>query len=229
MQPNVCVIMHCGYPDELYFYIPYLKNLTIEYDFYVSITSDNFAKYEEIVATLKTISPNVVTLMVENRGLDGGGWFVVVDYILKSGKQYEYVLKLHTKSPINHSPLWRKALMDAIAGSPERVQICLERMQQDRVGMIGCYRWVMTEGHRADFARFAQSLGFAIRPPFTFVAGTMFWAKFPLVSAPLASKNLLALVSTFPEGKPDGETAGHMIERLLGNLVVQAGKDIVGI
>lgn len=58
-----------------------------------SIISENNSGY--------TIDNNYILLKIENRGMDIGGKFCVVDYLMKNNIKYKYILFLHSKKDIS--------------------------------------------------------------------------------------------------------------------------------
>ena len=170
-------------------------------------------------------------LSVENRGLDGGGWFMALHAIQKMGRSYQYVLKVHSKSTRHLGPEWRLMLIRAVASSPHKIDRCLRMLDEDpSVGMIGSAQWLFSEGTRTQVKAFADRIGIPItRSGVRFIAGTMFWARFEVLARPFRSMDLQKIITTLPEGFPVAESDGHWIERLFGYFVEEANLRVVGI
>jgi len=246
-QPRVAVVVHAAYASEWDFYEPYLINVYragVAFDFYATVVNEPMAL--PIVPLLNAfgsryggVGNHVHVMTMPNNGLDGGGWVLAAAAMRERARihgDYDMVLKVHTKSPRNFSPLWRVALLDAIAGTPERVAECVTAFVMDsHLGMLGAREWIREESPRRDVADMLGRLGLPPHPATDnaanrFVAGTMFWARYTPLVAPLDVHDADTLVAGFTYGPPAGsETEGHMIERVFGHLVSRAGLVLRGI
>jgi lipopolysaccharide biosynthesis protein len=206
---------------------------------YVTIPSDIDAP---IVETLKpkiqVFCPHAEILIVENRGMDGGGWLAAVNHIIKKDLHYDYMLKIHSKGgPDALSDAWRRVLLDAIIGTKDRAEECLSTLRENpNVGMIGSRGMFLVEGRRRDVETFSKRLGLPPRNRYIFVAGTMFWARFEILAQPFRNLDMDLLLGELSYGKPkkrpgtkDWESHGHWMERIFGNLVSNAGYQFEGL
>ena len=186
---------------------------------------------------------NVEVLVVPNRGKDVGGLLAAIREggLLDS----DLVLKLHSKK--SHNPdtyfqaisalfgqeirdgdHWRRALIQPLAGSDWHVSAVLKLFQDDpAIGMVGA-RPFITSAPDANatlsqdaHARFGAPQGAP------FVAGTMFWVRSSLLGVILEqglSIDEFSLDSREVEGGLE-----HVMERMLGALVIGSGFDIFGV
>lgn len=230
-SPRVCVVFHCGYTEEWKFYKTYIQTIPCEYDMYVSlVVRDPIAQVEKVESEILIFKPNAVITKVANRGLDGGGWFMALHSIFKANKSYDYLLKVHTKSPRNYSPMWRIQLLTPLLGSGAHVQRCFNLFASDStIGMIGCNEWLrVCEPDSKHIQQFAEKHGLPFDPTAVYVGGTMFWARFEPMVAPFRALDLPAVFDKFSEGYHSGETEGHMMERIYGMLIKAANLRLYG-
>ena len=180
-------------------------------------------------------------IRVPNRGLDGGAWLLAMRAAMRHasaiGTPYDVVLKMHTKRPHLYGPEWRRELIEAIVGSPERVADCIATLLTDpSVGMLCAQDWIISEEPRQCVFDMAVRMGMdAARPhemtePLAFCGGTMFWARFDALADPLERCLFDALAASLTPGYPRGiDSDGHFIERALCVMVRRAHLTIKGV
>ncbi len=226
---KICVLLHIGYFQEWDFYRNYLLNIPFNYDLYVTIM-DNLPNLEEVKQIFITFHTGAIVLAMANKGLDGGGFLIALNYILERQLHYDFVLKIHTKSTRNTGPHWRLELLDPILGSAEQIKECIRIFHTEQnVGMLGSKKWLFHEGQREDIFNFSLATGLVKYSGSPFIAGTMFWARFNIIADFFTGKNLPNMVDGFPLGFPPGESAGHFLERIFGFIIVNSGYTIKGI
>lgn len=257
-QPRVCIIVHVGYADEWPYYSERLANVAragIVYDLYATVIENQLSP--QLINALRAFgalgacrhtgrrSNNVKIIGVPNRGLDGGGWLTAVAAAMAHTRRgtvcrdYDAVLKVHTKSTRNFGPQWRECLLDAIVGTPERAAHCVGLLASNpAIGIIGARPWVISEAPRADVLAMASRLGLEPNAatdvmPTVFIGGTMFWGRFAPLATPIVAGcrgDVASVVDTLTPGFPPLiETDGHMIERVFGLLAARAGLSVYGI
>lgn len=224
MDPKVCVIFHCGYAEEWEFYKAYLRNVPCPYDFYVTVcVKENIAEVEEVENEIRAFKKDVILKRVENRGLDGGGWIVCLSLIFAAQKTYDYVLKLHTKSPQNFSAMWRVDLLTPLLGNKDAARRCLKLFESNpKIGMIGAHQWIRATTANAALKEFAEKLGLPYLEGVPFVGGTMFWARFEPLAAPFRAVDLNKIFDNFSVGYHSFRTEGHLLERMYGIILAKA-------
>lgn len=239
--PRVCVIMHAGNPEEWEFYRRYLFNLyraDVPFDMYVTVHEAKWVDtWGETIKTFhracggKGARPVEFIKLAENKGMDTGPWLITVHYIATTLRiSYDHVLKVHTKTMRHKQYMnWRVELMNAVAGSPNRVKECIARLsaKSSRVHMLGAAAWRYPSDNRVDVARIELRLGLGPYQPAPFIAGTIFWARWDQMSEPLAKSpaDMDAFLASCPEGYSHVENESHMIERVLGRMAVGTAGD----
>ena len=141
----------------------------------------------------------ISVVVSENRGLDIGGFLRALDAMVHSGRPYDLLLKLHTKS----SDGGRANLVRGLCATPGRVRDAVDAFaRRPSLGMAGPAGLVLADGHEFCLSQNEPYLGelaerLGIRVPLgalRFVAGSMFWARAgPLLDA-MRSLGLAALL-----------------------------------
>lgn len=180
---SIAVILHAGAIVPLVEILKDISNLQgcgRPYDLFVNLTEGRF---DTQVATdiINKQFPTAVIITSENRGMDIGGFFRVLPYVLKgnaAGLPYAYVLKLHTKS----MKTWRRALINPICGSTLQVQHILQLLETlPKIGMIGSKYHLYRELYmRKPNFHYLQKLTDRFKIPYkdcSFIGGTMFWIR----------------------------------------------------
>ncbi len=133
------------------------------------------------------------TYMVETKlGTDIGGKLVSFSVALKNKKEYDYFISLHTKSNVT----WRRRMSLPLCGCVEAIHKCLEIFQKSpNVGMIGCSEETShISRHNINHPiqeRLCQKWGIKYQENNSnihFVAGTIFWMRWKLMSDPISEK-----------------------------------------
>ena len=240
-RPNpplrICVLAHIFYEEMTDEMMGWLGNIPVPFDLVVTTTSPT--KKIEIEAALhKYALPSVdVRVVRSNRGRAESAFIVGCSDVLTSGN-YDLILKIHSKkSPQdghNHADMFKQHCVDNLLSSPGYVaKILLKFQEQASLGMV--FPPVVnigfpTLGHswftNLPLAReVADRLGihtvFDAATPLS-ANGGMFWAR-PETLVKLAD-------SAFDYddfGGTDDEyrdgTLGHVLERLYGYAVMDAG------
>ena len=147
-----------------------LANITVPYDLFITVADDG--------TEVRTAFPTAkIYAKQENRGMDIGGFFIVLPDLL-AGK-YDIVLKLHSKT----DDRWRRILLGATCGSPRQVAMCLSLLQQPQVGAVGANDLIFRDGQGGKWKRNQCHIETLTRRygmnllPINFIGGTMFWIK----------------------------------------------------
>ena len=164
----------------------------------------------------------------ENRGRDILPFLRVANELADSGE--ELVLKLHTKRSTHRvdGDIWRRDLLDKLAG-PANVQRLYRAFAEfPRLGMIAPEGHVLTTrlywGWNEENVHYLcrrMGIAGAESSPEVFVAGSMFWARLDALR-PLLDLHLDEAEFEAEGGHVDG-TMGHAIERVMALAVKQAG------
>jgi len=98
---------------------------------------------EQIVMYYKKKNINCIITKFKNKGMDIGGFFKQIEYIINNNLKFDYILKIHTKS----NDQWRSHLVDPICSSKNIVDKCINLFQDPNVGLICCNRWYRKMDH----------------------------------------------------------------------------------
>lgn len=189
-----------------------------KYDLYISLTArDNI---DETRARILAIYPNAVIIQVENVGEDVNGFMHCVKAIEDSGKEYDYILKLHTKT----KDLWRTDLLN---GTIPHNCVTINKLLTGHAAMIGPRKWIKAI---PDAAVHVQPILTKIgcgKHPLRFMAGTMFWIRFDIIKKYLFGGKLP--VDYFNEPYKKMGLKQHAMERIFGMMVTDVGGTISGV
>jgi hypothetical protein len=238
---------------EWSFYAPFFTHLAdVVYDLYVTVRLDEWPCQDTAQTFFQSFHEDLErqhgvvgvgqthVIRIENRGMDGGGFIMALHYMRTffspAQPPYLEILKLHTKKAYTHGPKkgWRASLVNSLMGSPQQVQTCLRMLRTSpNCGAVVCKAWFWTEQMRPLVQNYMTrwSLSLASSPETMlkrseFVAGTMFWAKFPALCNVFLQRDLLAMFDAMPIGKPTGESDAHALERIFGNLLIEQNLSI---
>jgi lipopolysaccharide biosynthesis protein len=168
----------------------YLSNLTYRYDLYVAVPSGSD------LGQLRSYWPQAITTIHENRGFDIASFFTLCTLVLASGKKYDYLLKLHSKSDSK----WRRELLEPLLGSSTQAKQALAAFKDPQVGMVGAKHWCFDMGehwgiyhhHITEICRSWQVPLRACR----FVGGTTFWVRWSLLEGVLRRVDLSRVIAS---------------------------------
>lgn len=234
---KIAVHLHLYYFDMWDRIRSLLTNISeYDYDLFVTVVENN----EQIISNIKEFHPKTTVYKVENRGYDVGPFVFFLNQI--NLNDYDYILKIHTKNASNgvdtlinrryiSRKLWSFTLLHSVLGSRKLVKKNLELLKNNRIGMIGS-RYLITDklkNHPAveiGVKNIMSELGFHNFSNICFVAGTMFWVKSKLL-APIKEK---FSINDFPisDSKVKDGTLAHILERVMGCLVIAQGFGIKG-
>jgi lipopolysaccharide biosynthesis protein len=163
------------------------------------------------------------------RGCDTGAFLLQIRAMIQSGKNYHYVLKLHTKSNHPIFPHWRENLLDPIAGSREAVKTVFKTFRNKRsAGMIGCRRWRLSREINFDyFHQICQR--YQIHTNGHFIGGTIFWVRFRILRRFFTKVAIEKEYELCELGKPSEPSYTHAWERIYGLITETSGGEILGI
>lgn len=227
---TIGVFIHAFYEREIEKILPYLANIELPFDLFVS--TDAPEKKDHLAAALRPQFGDAPVIRVfENRGRDIAPKFVG---FAESQRQYDLVLHLHTKKSLQNAKLfdWLDFILKSLLGSKEITRSILglfaaypslgviaPRVHPHRSVVFGV-QWGQNYFKTAYLARrMGVRLQRATR--IDFPAGSMFWARSAAL-APLLDLDL-SFSSFEPEhGQIDGTTA-HAAERLIFYAAERAG------
>ena len=225
---NVAIIAHVFYIDIYEDIVEYLKQLDIDFDFFVTIPQE---MNKEDIAKLFALYPDVKVFSVENRGRDVLPFLLTLNHI--GLDNYKYLCKLHTKKTGN-SPLgdvWRRLLYYDLIGSKETVHDIVELFENDStIGEVTSRNTVLDSkryayGNNIKIKKLCRDSGIEFREDYYFSGGTMFWSRM---------KPLEPILKLFRDKKLEFEdemgqkdhTIAHAIERFFGIIIQDMGLKI---
>jgi hypothetical protein len=140
---DVCVLIHAFYPDLLPELVGFARNFRdVSFDVFINVVDEAWTP--EVQAELRAICPGAYVMLSNDNGRDIGGFTRLIGQIDVS--RYDLFAFMHSKkSPHIEAETgiyWRRALLGAIAGSPEIALENVEMFRSDpQIGMIGCKEW----------------------------------------------------------------------------------------
>ncbi len=228
-QHATALICHLHYPELLDELVGALEPLDGDFDLYLSIPKAASGFFPEVF----TLFPGAFILPMENIGRDINPFLVILKAILSLG--YESLLKIHTKRSPHRADgdAWRQDMYARLLGNRENVLKILQRLAADpHVGIIA------PKGHVVSYRAYcgasrdrvlaiarAAGVSYAEQHDFSFVAGTMFWAK------PLALESLTRIPDEQLQYEDEVIAADgalvHALERFMGLAVHKEGLEIL--
>jgi lipopolysaccharide biosynthesis protein len=172
--------------------------------------------------------PHAIIMRTLN-GCDTGAFLMQIKSMLASGKNYQYVFKIHTKSNNPVMTHWIDDLLDKTAGSVENVgEVIKSFKKHHHTGMIAGKKWVLRREITSDiFYQLCHRLH--VITDGHFVGGTIFWVKYSIIKKFFRRVGLDAEYALCEQGKPSEPSYTHSWERIFGLIMRTMGYQIVGI
>jgi lipopolysaccharide biosynthesis protein len=226
INKRLCVILHLYYEDLWEWFLPYLKNINVDFDLYISLCSDNTSNISE---KIKENYPNSVIGYFNNKGMDIAPFLWYFNFIIENNLQYDCVLKLHSKKSLAHSfelgERWRKDLTNSLLKSSDLFLKYLNDCMQTNSKMIASSNWVLQQkliGYEQKF--FSEMINFY---EYEFVGGTMFLANFELIKNWFVQEKIYdKFYKEFQDGYIGDGSIAHEFERAFGCIVKLNGFQI---
>ncbi len=183
---KILIHLHLFYFDQTDYFIEKLGRISsCNTGLFVTIVRHDETSEKKLTAAF----PNVKIMLVENRGGDVWPFIQVIQSV--DLRNYDYVLKLHTKSAnvsglVNNGVMyknyqWRDALVDAVLKDNETFTAALSKLQASEKNGIA-YNVLFRKKVSKDMLEYAplitelERLGITVSD-LHYVAGTMFLAK----------------------------------------------------
>ncbi|MBR1544318.1 MAG: hypothetical protein IJ638_00025 [Alphaproteobacteria bacterium] len=214
----------------------YLGNVTVPYDLYVTLVEDD----KNLISDIKNFNKKTKVWVVENRGYDIGPF---VDFLNKTDlDKYDYILKLHTKGHTGkntfkdffkekliywgHKDLWNNLLIKSLLGSKTVFEKNLMMLNNNKkLGMIGS-KYLVNKVTKTYKELFPIIPNINYSGKLKFIAGTMFIVKSNLLKPLKGNIKISDFEKT--DAKVKDKTFAHIVERLLGGVVIAQGYKIKG-
>lgn len=222
---KLLVHLHLYYQEQLDYFIKKLKNIhNCDWDLYVTICESN----PDIERILKDFKPDVNIIQVKNIGYDV--WPFIQVLRIADIRNYDYVLKLHTKASYGCSCQkfdWRNRLVDSLIKSPSQFKKVYTAIQNNHdIGFVcakSCYYNISgCVPEEKDMLRVMMDrLGYEYMGNM-YLSGTMFLARIScfnkIINSDICEKDF-SLVS-----KTGGSsTNAHVLERVITQAVLNEG------
>ena len=236
-MPRVLAIIHIYYSNQVDLILNYLRNISLPYDLYCSISNQD--DYEIIKNKILAFAPNAHIVNVANVGYDVWPFVHIINTVDLSN--YEYIVKLHTKRDIKgENPMnlgngfyispgncWRNNLYEFIS-TKDNFNKCIAALQDPRVGMCVRFNVIHNAPNHCgvmDYARSHYPQYVLNLDNYSFVAGTMFVAK----TAPFQIlKDMGINEYLFERPTITRETQfAHVLERTIGAIIYKSGMIII--
>jgi hypothetical protein len=170
LNPNIAVVIHLYYVDQWIELNSFLKNITIDFDVFVSIPHDSDYEHE-----ILKFFPNAFVYKVDNVGRDVAPFM----QILSKLQSYSAVCKIHTKGNQWLHRYWRLELLNKLLGDSNLINMIVGAFQKDKDLMLLGPRSLYLDGPRYIMGslNFIKSLNLPEPPNWGFFGGTMFWIR----------------------------------------------------
>ena len=227
VKKRLCIILHLYYQDLWDWFLPYLQNINFDFDLYVSICNEHPS--DEIIQKIKQHYPDAEIKSFSNKGMDVAPFLWFMNFIIENKKEYDCVLKLHSKKSLAHGyelgERWRKDLTNSLLFNNYVFGKYAEDCISTNYKMFASSDWVLPQkliGYEHEF--FSQPIFF---DEYEFVGGTMFLANFNLIKDWFVEENIYnKFYNEFQDGYIGDGSIAHQIERVLGCLVRLKGFEI---
>lgn len=225
---KLLVCIHIYYHNQADYIIKKLHNITgVEADYYITYSIEN----KETIEKFLNFNPACKFFKVENKGFDVYPFLYIINSI--DLKNYDYVLKLHTKGEDEHGGYcWRNDLFDAVLGSKFQFKKCIKLLNK-KAGIIGSKQRITSmlrsfPENTSLFDRFCKKLNLEIDKG-SFIAGTIFITKSNILQY---IKNLNIEDADFNNEECKSHSSGttaHITERLFSLIPKKMGYKLIGI
>lgn len=232
---KILVHLHLYYHEQLDWFLEKLKNITYDYDLWVTVTTSN----QNTENKIKRFKSDANILLVPNRGYDIYPFWQVLQHIKLS--DYDAVLKIHTKnyrtkmwSNNNISYMgfeWRNDLIEPLIGNKLLFWRSMKILCEKGVGMVGSNNLIGNQENilqQKNTKQMCNRIGIKYFDKCPFICGTMFMIRPDLLSKFKEYRFKLSDFSLESQTGSTGSTA-HSLETLLGLLVFDRGLKVKGV
>ena len=238
---KIAVCIHLYHIDMIDQIIGYLNNLEYEYDLFISLVK-NYP--ESFLRKLRNITKNTKILIVENKGMDVGGFLQVYKTLDKS---YDLILKIHTKKGLGSAQKpsrfflkhgieetkkrgerWFNRSMNGVLQNKTKVKTIIERFQNNKdCGMTGVKLYNNWNPNVELMNDVFNLMNLKVNyDNYFFVGGTIFWVRNSIFKKYLTDEIIDKILNISPEGYAYEPSINHAMERVFGCLVFLDNKQI---
>ena len=240
-MPVIAVLYHIFYEDSCDLVCSELQPLKVYKPYFLfNICSDTPDKIS-MVKKLKEFFPECFIITTSNTGKDIGAKLALFQLLIQMKINADYVLLLHDKKSLQalKSSTWKKDLLHIL--SPESIQTVINLFgKNEKCGIIATKNYIIDE--LVENNQFINVNGKILEKllheydlkinSFSFVAGTMFWARLEPLKNFFIKYNALEIRSQLESGNVIDNFSGtvtHSWERILSWIVSANGYYIKGI
>jgi len=195
----------------------------LQFDLYITLTNDIDRKKH--IKDIKHIFPNATIEVIENLGEDARNFASCVEWLRKTKKRYDYVLKIHTK----HENEWRKNLLDCLIRSDDNF---VDNVLYNGFGFYASKKYYKYSdnplqwnfnGQWLDEERSMINCNTRTTNHFS---GTMFWISYDILEKYFINSEKFCQ-EYFDQPYSVGYTKQHSFELLIGCVSQDCGKKII--
>ena len=191
---KVCAICHIGSIDVFKTmensvqHLIDFKSPKYSTDVYLCISKNKLNTIDKIqyITSKYSVHKNVYIHMFDNFGFDIGSFFKILDIHRQTSMNYDYIVKIHTKT----SDEERDKLMKPLIGSVNRIEYILDVFDScSDIGLIGsdkCAFWnydklaIHNQNHLMKLLK-KFNIPMQCSASVQFVGGTMFWMRYSIL------------------------------------------------
>ncbi len=132
---DVAVALHIGDTFDKEVWETYYHNLLssgLSFDVYCNVRT--FVLASQVAKVFREHLK--VTVQLENRGMDIGGFFLALLALRQGKTEYGSIFKVHAKQ----DPFWRQELLDPLIGSPEAINKVVDTLRSKAIGQVFALR-----------------------------------------------------------------------------------------
>lgn len=224
-EAKLAVVIHLFYPDMWQLFDEKLKRINVPFDLYVSVSGENS---NISIDTVSTYHKNTNIIVVPNRGRDVLPFLMIMSRVVKL-KQYEYILKLHSKKSKHRTDgdNWFVDVLEQLI--PENPLSIINTLSLQSTGVVGPAGHVVSLSRHmgANKENIAKIVGLMTdeeykkvikdESTYPFFGSTMFWCRVDFISR-LLDTHLMPSDFESEQGQIDG-TLAHALERVFGGVL----------
>lgn len=135
---KILITLHLAYIDQWHEIKNKLHLIPVNFDLSVTLIEEinDLCKLSLIEQDINNSFPDASIYRIENRGADLGGFFYSISRELEKNKNYDIVIKLHTKK----DNIWRNKLFnDLLPSAAVFARVIDQFNEDDSMGMYGSY------------------------------------------------------------------------------------------
>lgn len=240
---KIAVCLHLFYIDMIDVMISYLQNLKRDFDLYVSLVLGYYD--DNTIHKLKKFKSDVKIIIVENKGVDIGGFLQILKLIPKNT---DLILKIHTKKGVGlpetpsrsvikkgfdetlkQSKFWFNNLMRGVLETPEKTERILQTFESNKsCGMVGYKLYNNSQVNKNEILNLLPLFELPNEClNWHFIGGTIFWVRYSIIQKYFHNELIDIIMDKTKIGYVHEPSVMHAIERIFGYVVINEKKEIL--